>query len=73
VHDETVAIHGAYEPDATRAVAVPIYQTIAHQFDDSAHAGAVFDLDIPGFHYNRLNNPTNSVLEGRLQALEPGR
>jgi len=56
VHDETVAIHGGYTPDTTRAVAVPIYQTIAHQFDDAAHAGAVFDLDVPGFHYNRLNN-----------------
>jgi O-acetylhomoserine (thiol)-lyase len=72
VHDETVAIHGGYTPDATRAVAVPIYQTIAHEFDDAAHAGAVFDLDIPGFHYNRLNNPTNAVLEQRLTALEGG-
>ncbi len=72
MHDETVAIHGGYTPDTTRAVAVPIYQTIAHQFDDAAHAGAVFDLDIPGFHYNRLNNPTNDVLERRLAALEGG-
>ena len=72
MHDETVAIHGGYTPDTTRAVAVPIYQTIAHQFDDAAHAGAVFDLEIPGFHYNRLNNPTNAVLEDRLQALEGG-
>jgi O-acetylhomoserine (thiol)-lyase len=72
VHDETVAIHGGYTPDTTRAVAVPIYQTIAHEFDDAAHAGAIFDLEIPGFHYNRLNNPTNDVLERRLAALEGG-
>lgn len=72
MHDETVAIHGGYTPDTTRAVAVPIYQTIAHQFDDAAHAGAVFDLEIPGFRYNRLNNPTNDVLERRLAALEGG-
>jgi O-acetylhomoserine (thiol)-lyase len=72
VHDETVAIHGAYKPESTRAVAVPIYQTIAHEFDDAAYAGAVFDLEIPGFHYNRLNNPTNDVLERRLAALEGG-
>ena len=62
----------ATRPDETRAVAVPVYQTIAHEFDDAAHAGAVFDLEIPGFHYNRLNNPTNAVLEARLQALEGG-
>ena len=72
MHDETVAIHGGYTPDTTRAVAVPIYQTIAHEFDDAAHAGAVFDLEIPGFHYNRLNNPTNDVLERRLAKLEGG-
>jgi O-acetylhomoserine (thiol)-lyase len=72
VHDETVVVHGGYLPDTTRAVAVPIYQTVAHQFDDAAQAGAVFDLEVPGFHYNRLNNPTNAVLEARLQALEAG-
>ena len=38
----------------------------------AAHAGAVFDLEEPGFHYNRLNNPTNDVLEQRLAALEGG-
>ncbi len=32
----------------------------------------MFDMDIPGFHYNRLNNPTNQVLEERLAALERG-
>ncbi len=72
MRDETVAIHGGYEPDTTRAVAVPIYQTIAHEFDTAAHAGAVFDLELPGFHYNRLNNPTNDVLEQRLASLEGG-
>jgi O-acetylhomoserine (thiol)-lyase len=72
VRDETVAIHGGYAGETTRAVAVPIYQTIAHEFDNAAHAGAVFDLEIPGFHYNRLNNPTNDVLERRLATLEGG-
>ena len=72
MHDETIAIHGGYEGESTRAVAVPIYQTIAHDFVDHEHAGAVFDLEIPGFHYNRINNPTNQVLERRLAALEGG-
>jgi O-acetylhomoserine (thiol)-lyase len=70
MHDETIAIHGGYDADGTRAVAVPIYQTVAHDFTDAAHAGAVFDLEQPGFHYNRINNPTNAVLESRLAALE---
>ena len=72
MHDETIAIHGGYEADGTRAVAVPIYQTIAHDFIDAEHASAVLDLEIPGFHYNRINNPTNDVLEKRIAALEGG-
>jgi O-acetylhomoserine (thiol)-lyase len=72
MHDETIAIHGGYTADGTRAVAVPIYQTIAHDFIDAEHAGAVLDLEVPGFHYNRINNPTNDVLEKRIAALEGG-
>jgi O-acetylhomoserine (thiol)-lyase len=72
MHDETIAIHGGYEADGTRAVAVPIYLTVAHDFENAEHAGAILDLEIPGFHYNRLNNPTNEVLEKRIAALEGG-
>jgi O-acetylhomoserine (thiol)-lyase len=72
MRDETLAIHGGYTADSTRAVAVPIYQTVAHDFIDADHAGAVMDLDVPGFHYNRINNPTVDVLERRLTALEGG-
>ena len=72
MRDETLAIHGAYTPDSTRAVAVPIYQTVAHEFTDADEAGAIMDLETPGFHYNRINNPTVDVLEQRLAALEGG-
>jgi O-acetylhomoserine (thiol)-lyase len=72
MRDETVAIHGGYTPDSTKAVAVPIYQTVAHEFIDAAHAGAVMDLETPGYHYNRINNPTYDVLERRLTELEGG-
>ena len=72
MHDETLAIHGGYTPDSTRAVAVPIYQTVAHDFIDADHAGAIMDLETPGFHYNRINNPTVDVLEQRVTALEGG-
>ncbi len=72
MRDETVAIHGGYEGGSTRAVAVPVYQTVAHDFESAEHAAALFDLDVPGFHYNRINNPTNAVLEARLARLERG-
>ena len=72
MRDETLAIHGGYTPGSTRAVAVPIYQTIAHEFIDAENAGAILDLEVEGFHYNRINNPTVDVLERRLTALEGG-
>jgi O-acetylhomoserine (thiol)-lyase len=72
MRDETVAIHGGYVPDSTRTAAVPIYQTVAHEFIDADHAGAIMDLETPGFHYNRINNPTVDVLEQRMTALEGG-
>ena len=72
MRDETLAIHGGYTPDSTRAVAVPIYQTVAHDFIDADHAGAIMDLQTRGFHYNRINNPTVDVLEQRVTALEGG-
>jgi O-acetylhomoserine (thiol)-lyase len=72
MHDETIAIHGGYEAESTRAVAVPIYQTVAHEFADADQAGAIMDLQAPGFHYNRINNPTVDVLEQRMTALEGG-
>jgi O-acetylhomoserine (thiol)-lyase len=70
---ETIALHSGYTADpATKAVAVPIYQTVAYAFDDAAHGAALFDLEVEGFRYTRINNPTNSVLEQRLADLEGG-
>jgi O-acetylhomoserine (thiol)-lyase len=43
---ETVAIHGGYYGDsATKAVAVPIYQTVAYEFDNADHGAALFNLE----------------------------
>jgi O-acetylhomoserine (thiol)-lyase len=70
---ETIAVHGGYEPDpTTRAVAVPIYQTVAYAFDSADHGAALFDLEVEGHRYSRISNPTNAVLEKRIAALEGG-
>ena len=70
---ETRAVHAGYAPDpTTRAVAVPIYQTVAYAFDSAQHAADLFDLKAEGHIYTRINNPTNAVLEERLAALEGG-
>ncbi|MYM96921.1 aminotransferase class V-fold PLP-dependent enzyme [Duganella sp. BJB488] len=70
---ETIAVHGGYQPDpTTRAVAVPIYQTVAYAFDDTQHGADLFDLKVPGNIYTRIMNPTQDVLEQRVAALEGG-
>jgi O-acetylhomoserine (thiol)-lyase len=70
---ETTAVHGGYTTEpTTKAVAVPIYQTVAYEFDSAEHAALVFDLEVEGNIYNRMMNPTNAVLERRVAALEGG-
>src|SRR5580698_1406499 len=70
-HFDTLAVHGGYSPDpTTKAVAVPIYQTVAYAFDNAQHGADLFDLKVPGNIYTRIMNPTQDVLEQRLAALE---
>lgn len=71
---ETLQIHkGQEQPDiATDARAVPIYATAAYVFHDSKHAADRFGLKDAGNIYSRLTNPTQSVFEERIAALEGG-
>ena len=73
MRNETIAIHGGYEVEpTTKAVAVPIYQTVAYAFDSAAHGAALFNLEAEGYRYSRISNPTCDVLERRVAALEGG-
>jgi O-acetylhomoserine (thiol)-lyase len=70
---ETIAIHSGYETDpTTKAVAVPIYQTVAYEFDNAQHGADLFNLEVPGNIYTRIMNPTADVLEQRVAAMEGG-
>jgi O-acetylhomoserine (thiol)-lyase len=70
---ETLAIHAGYTAEeTTKAVAVPIYQTVAYTFDSADHGAALFNLETEGFRYSRIANPTVDVLEKRIAALEGG-
>jgi O-acetylhomoserine (thiol)-lyase len=70
---DTVAIHGGYQTEpTTKAVAVPIYQTVAYEFDSADHGAALFNLEAEGFRYSRISNPTTAVLERRVAELEGG-
>ena len=71
--DETLVIHAGYKTDpTTKAVAVPIYQTAAYEFDNAQHGADLFNLAVPGNIYTRIMNPTQDALEQRVAALEGG-
>lgn len=70
---ETICLHEGYETDpVTKSCAVPIYQTVAYEFDNAQHGADLFNLDVPGNIYSRIMNPTWDVLEKRVAALEGG-
>lgn len=70
---ETLSIHAGYETDpTTKSVAVPIYQTVAYEFDNAQHGADLFNLAVPGNIYSRIMNPTVGVLEQRVTELEGG-
>jgi O-acetylhomoserine (thiol)-lyase len=71
--DETLATHAGFKSDPeTKAVSVPIYQTVAYEFDNAQHGADLFNLAVPGNIYTRIMNPTVDVLEQRCAALEGG-
>ncbi len=70
---DTLALHAGSRPDpATGARITPIYQTTAYVFDDVQHAADLFALRKFGNIYTRIMNPTQSVLEEKIAALEGG-
>ncbi len=74
MRSETISIHGGYVCDpATRAVAAPIYQNVAYEFASADEAAGMFDLEIPGYRYSRIANPTVDILEKRVALLEGGK
>jgi len=74
MRSETVSIHGGYLCDpATRSVAAPIYQNVAYEFESADQAAGMFDLEIPGYRYSRISNPTVDILERRVAMLDGGK
>lgn len=73
-HSDTLAVHAGQRPDGDFGCrAVPIYQSAAFVFRDAEQAGRMFDYELPDGHfYSRVSNPTVSVFEERMAALEGG-
>lgn len=73
LHFDTLLVHAGYSPDKTTlSRAVPIYQTTAFAFNSCEHAANLFELKENGNIYTRLMNPTSTVYEQRVAALEGG-
>lgn len=71
--DQTLAIHAGFKSDpTTKSVSVPIYQTVAYEFESAQHGADLFNLEVEGNIYTRIMNPTNGVLEQRCAELEGG-
>ena len=69
---ETLQLHAGQTVGDTKSRAVPIYQTTSYVFDDTEDAADVFALRKAGNIYTRITNPTSSVFEERINALEGG-
>lgn len=68
---DTQRLRAGYEPkEHNYAVSVPIYQTTSYDYRDVEHAKALFGLRKSGYIYTRIGNPTISVLEQRVAALD---
>ena len=68
----TTAIHAGTLKNLYGTLAMPIYQTSTFIFDSAEQGGKRFALEEAGYIYTRLGNPTTTVLENRIAALEEG-
>ena len=67
---QTQAIHVAYERrDAYDSMSVPVYNTLAYEFDNAAIMSDAFTDKIKAPDYSRVENPTVTNLERRIEAL----
>ncbi|MEC8153405.1 MAG: O-acetylhomoserine aminocarboxypropyltransferase [Pseudomonadota bacterium] len=70
---ETLALHAGQTRDPRNgAQAVPIYQTNAYVYEDTEQAASLNNLEIWGYLYSRISNPTVAAAEERIAALEGG-
>jgi O-acetylhomoserine (thiol)-lyase len=70
---DTLAVHaGAAIDPVTGSPVPPLHRSAGFVFDDAEHAAALFDLDVPGYIYSRIANPTVGAFEERIAALEGG-
>lgn len=68
---DTLKVRAGYNPNEHNyAVSVPIYQTASFELGDTDRAGRLFSFSELGYLYTRVGNPTVTVLEQRVAALD---
>ena len=70
--NETKCIHAGYTPKNGESRMIPIIQSTTFKYDTSEEMGKLFDLEVPGYFYTRLQNPTNDMVAAKMAALEGG-
>ncbi len=69
---ETLCVQAGWNPKSGDPRVTPIVQSTTYYYEKADDLAALFDLKESGHIYSRLSNPTNSVLEEKLAALEKG-
>lgn len=71
-HIETLAVQAGYQPENGAPRVVPIAQSTTYKYNTAAEIADLFDLKAAGHMYSRISNPTVSVFEDKIAALEGG-
>lgn len=69
---ETKCLHTGYEPQNGEPRQLPVYQSTTWKYASSDDMGKLFDLEVSGYFYTRLQNPTNDAVAAKIAALEGG-
>ncbi len=69
---ETLCLHAGYQPKNGEPRVLPIVQSTTFTYSSTKQVAQLFDLELPGFFYSRLSNPTVDAVEQKIAALEGG-
>lgn len=69
---ETICVQGGYTPGNGDPRQLPIIQSTTYKYDTSEDMGKLFDLEVAGYMYSRLANPTCDHVAKKIAELEGG-
>lgn len=69
---ETKCVQGGYTPGNGEPRQIPIIQSTTYKYNTSEDMGKLFDLEVEGYFYTRLQNPTNDMVAKKICELEGG-